>query len=104
MSRPSHVRFKAKKTVAGEQFFFISGTDVKNCKVPSTNTLHCCTPENFENANSDCCVLRIMSKTPAISVGIQMERSVSVSSDRNIRAINRFAGRREFGNERSHSS
>ena len=30
-------------------------------------------------------VLSIMSKIPEISVGIQMERSVSVSSDRNIR-------------------
>ena len=30
-------------------------------------------------------VLSIMPKIPEISVGIQMERSVSVSSDRNIR-------------------
>ena len=59
VSRPSQLWFKAKKTVGGEQFLFISGTDVKNCKVPSTNTLLCCTPGNFENANSNCWVLRM---------------------------------------------
>ena len=42
---------------------------------------------NFRNllVNGKHPVLSIMPKIPEISVGIQMERSVSVSSDRNIR-------------------
>ena len=35
-------------------------------------------------------VLSVMQKIPEISVGIQMERSVSVSSDRNIRGLHIF--------------
>ena len=40
---------------------------------------------NLTKGDSSHWVLSIMPKIPEISVGIQMERSVSVSSDRNIR-------------------
>jgi len=45
----------------------------------------CLKNKNYYAYSYNTGVLSIMSKIPEISVGIQMERSVSVSSDRNIR-------------------
>ena len=63
-------------------------TSATQLKVKTSVNLNIITnhkPQNSDGNTTKYRVLSIMPKIPKISVGIQMERSVSVPSDRNIR-------------------